>query len=77
MEQIGHRDSDPDAPDEARRSFLRAARGAGALGVLAAAAAAGAAEAAPVPAPAVAAPEAKGYRVTEHIQKYYRTARYW
>lgn len=66
---------DTDLPDESRRSFLKAARGAGALGVLAAAAS-GAAEAAPAPAPA-AAPEAKGYRVTEHIQKYYSTARYW
>lgn len=68
---------DIDAPDESRRTFLKAARGAGALGVLAAAAASGAAEAAPQPEPAPAAPEAKGYRVTEHIQKYYRTARYW
>ncbi|MCC6069539.1 formate dehydrogenase [Massilia sp. GCM10020059] len=68
---------DTEMPDESRRSFLKAARGAGALGVLAAAAAGGAAEAAPAPEPAAAAPQAKGYRVTEHIQKYYSTARYW
>lgn len=68
---------DSDTPDESRRAFLKAARGAGALGVLAAAAASGAAEAAPPPESAAAAPEAKGYRVTEHIQKYYSTARYW
>mgnify|MGYP003408883681 FL=1 len=65
---------DTDTPDESRRSFFK---GAGALGVLAAAAASGAAEAAPQPEPASAAPEAKGYRLTEHIQKYYSTARYW
>lgn len=68
---------DTDTPDESRRAFLKAARGAGALGVLAAAAVSGAAEAAPLPDQAPAAPEAKGYHVTEHIQKYYRTARYW
>jgi hypothetical protein len=68
---------DTDTPDPSRRSFLKAARGAGALGVLAAAAASGAAEAAPEPARAETAPEAKGYRLTEHIQKYYSTARYW
>ncbi|NML62754.1 formate dehydrogenase [Massilia sp. RP-1-19] len=68
---------DTDTPDESRRSFLKAARGAGALGVLAAAAASGAAEAAPQPEQTPAAPDARGYRVTEHIQKYYRTARYW
>jgi hypothetical protein len=63
-------------PDPSRRSFLRAAGGAGALGALAVAAG-GAAEAAPVPAPEAEAPGAKGYRETEHILKYYRTARYW
>ena len=65
---------DTDNPDPARRSFFR---NAGGLGVLAAAAASGAAEAAPQPAPAAAAPPARGYRVTEHIRKYYSTARYW
>lgn len=62
-------------PDPSRRSFLRAAGGAGALGALAVAA--GAAEAAPVPVPAPEAEGPKGYRETEHILKYYRTARYW
>lgn len=60
-----------------RRSFLRAAGGAGALGALAAVAAD--AGAAPV---AAAAPEAapakqSGYHETEHIRQYYRTAQYW
>lgn len=61
-------------PDPARRSFFRSAGG---LGVLAAAAASGAAQAAPAPAPAPAAPQSKGYRMTDHIRKYYSTARYW
>ena len=64
---------DTETPDPARRAFFR---NAGGLGVLAAAAASGA-EAAPQPAPAAAAPEARGYRVTDHIRKYYSTARYW
>lgn len=66
---------DSDTPDESRRAFFR---GAGALGVMAAAAS-GAAAATPQPEPAQAldAPQAKGYRLTEHIQKYYSTARYW
>jgi hypothetical protein len=60
-----------------RRSFLRAAGGAGALGALAAVAAeTGAAPA--VVAPMAAAPaESVGYHETEHIRQYYRTARYW
>jgi hypothetical protein len=66
----------PEQPDPSRRSFLRAAGGAGALGALAVAAG-GAAEAAPVPAPEAEAAGPKGYRETEHILKYYRTARYW
>ena len=76
MDQMehGHR---PTHQTNRARSFLRAARGAGRArraggrcrrrrgrGCAAAGAAA-------------AAPEAKGYRETEHIQKYYRTARYW
>lgn len=63
-----------------RRSFLRAAGGAGALGALAAVAAESAAApvAAPVTAPVTAAPaEPAGYHETEHIRQYYRTARYW
>ena len=61
----------------ARRSFLRAAGGAGALGALAVAA--GQAPAASAVAPAAAPAEAKpaGYHETEHIRQYYRTARYW
>ncbi len=60
-----------------RRSFLRAAGGAGALGALAAVAAETAA-APEVAAPAAAAPaEPSGYHETEHIRQYYRTARYW
>lgn len=65
------------AVDPKRRGFLRAAGGAGALGALAVVA--GQAPAAPVAvAPAAAAPAAQlGYRETEHIRQYYRTARYW
>ena len=63
------------APDRKRRRFLAAAGGAGALGTLAALAAEPAA-AAPVAAP-VAPSGPSGYRETEHIRKYYRTARYW
>ena len=65
---------DRHTPDLARRAFFK---GAGTLGVLAAAAAGGAAAAAPEPAPAATAPASKGYRVTDHIRKYYSTARYW
>jgi hypothetical protein len=63
--------------DPTRRRFLRAAGGAGALGALAAVAAD--AGAAPAPAAPVAAEPAKqaGYRETEHIRQYYRTAQYW
>ncbi|MES2760298.1 MAG: formate dehydrogenase [Pseudomonadota bacterium] len=59
-----------------RRSFLRAAGGAGALGALAAVAAESTAAPA-VAAPVAAAPEPAGYHETEHIRQYYRTARYW
>ena len=61
--------------DPARRSFLRAAGGAGVLGALAA----GQSEAAPVAAaaPAAAPATSSGYHETEHIRRYYRTARYW
>jgi hypothetical protein len=65
------------AVDPARRGFLRAAGGAGALGALAAVAGqAPAAEAVVVPPAAAPAPQV-GYRETEHIRQYYRTARYW
>lgn len=62
--------------DGERRGFLRAAAGAGVLGTLAAA---GATQAGTVPAPTAPAPEPKqsGYHETEHIRKYYATARYW
>ncbi len=64
------------APDRKRRRFLAAAGGAGALGTLAALSAESTAAAAPVAAPAPAATPS-GYRETEHIRKYYRSARYW
>jgi hypothetical protein len=65
------------AIDTRRRSFLRAAGGAGALATLATVAGESAAVA-PVAAPAVtAAAEPAGYHETEHIRQYYRTAKYW
>lgn len=61
-------------PNRERRGFLRAAGGAGLLGALAGARATTGAS----PAPVAAAPAAKaGYRETEHIRTYYRSARYW
>ena len=61
--------------DEKRRGFLRAAAGAGVLGSLAAAGARAQAVEVPVE---VTEPEKKsGYHETEHIRKYYATARYW
>lgn len=67
----------PKAVDATRRSFLRAAGGAGALGALAVVAGeAPAAEVAALPQSAAAATQA-GYHETEHIRQYYRTARYW
>jgi hypothetical protein len=64
------------APNRGRRKFLLAARGAGALGALAALAGRS------TPAEAAAPPAAdtratSGYHETEHIRKYYSTARYW
>ena len=68
---------DTDSADESRRAFLKTARSLGAASALAIAAG-GAAAADPPAEPAKeAAPDAKGYRETEHILKYYRTARYW
>ena len=63
--------------DPARRRFLRAAGGAGALATLASVAGEGAAT--PVAAAPVATAEVKavGYHETEHIRQYYRTAAYW
>lgn len=66
----------PVSVNPTRRSFLRAAGGAGALGALAAVAAD--AGAAPVAAaPVAAAAKQSGYHETEHIRQYYRTAKYW
>jgi hypothetical protein len=61
----------------ARRGFLRAAGGAGALASLAAVAGAAPAQALPVPEAAPEPAKAVGYHETEHIRQYYRTARYW
>lgn len=77
MDKHEHKHGDQhggDAPDPARRAFFK---GAGGLGVLAAAAASGASQAAPQAPPAAAATVSSGYHVTEHIRKYYSTARYW
>lgn len=63
-----------------RRNFLRAAGGAGALATLASVAGEGSAApvaVAPAPAVAPAQPHTGGYRETEHIREYYRTAAYW
>jgi hypothetical protein len=61
-------------PDPTRRSLLKAAP----LGALAVAAAARARAPETPPAPAPEQPQqAKGYRETEHIRRYYRTAAYW
>lgn len=65
--------NEPKDVDNARRSLLKAAP-LGALAVVAGRAAA-AEPAAPEPAPE---PEqAKGYRETEHVKRYYATAAYW
>jgi len=67
----------PEQPaDPTRRVFLRAAGGAGALGALAAA---GQAQAQIPVTPAIAAGPAAnvGYHETDHIRRYYRSARYW
>lgn len=58
-----------------RRSFLRGAGAAGAAGALAAATAAPRALAAPAAAAPAAAdePQQKGYRLTEHVRRYYRS----
>ncbi|MFD2368157.1 formate dehydrogenase [Pseudoduganella sp. GCM10020061] len=62
--------------DGKRRGFLRAASGAGVLGTLAAAGVAPA-QAAPLPQPQQPEPKQSGYHETDHIRKYYATARYW
>jgi hypothetical protein len=66
------------APGLARRDFLKAAKGAGALGAAAVLAGRGATvQAAPVAPVVDEAAQGSGYRETEHIRNYYRTARYW
>ena len=69
----GHAAGESAKPDNARRSFLKAAP----LGALAAVA--GGAEAKAEVKPAEAAkPEVKrGYHETDHIRRYYQTAAYW
>jgi hypothetical protein len=63
-------------PDRSRRSFLTTATGAGALGALALLS--GSSATAEVVAKVTPAePVATGYRETEHIRQYYRSARYW
>lgn len=61
--------------DEKRRGFLRAAAGAGVLGSLAAVGTR--AQAAEAPAATAEPAKKSGYHETEHIRKYYATARYW
>lgn len=64
--------------DLARRGFLHAAGGAGALGAIAVLMGKDlTVKTAPSVAAAEAAPDGGGYRETEHIRKYYRCARYW
>jgi len=64
-----------EAGKKSRRQFLKSALMTG--GVVAVGLVAGEAVAAPKAAPAGAEtlPASKGYRVTEHIQEYYKTAR--
>lgn len=64
--------------NQARREFLNAAKGVGAIGAIAVlmgrTATAKAVAAPPTPAEP---PTGGGYRETEHIRKYYYCARYW
>ncbi len=63
----------------ARRRFLNAARGAGALGAVAVLLGRSVTVQAAPPSPAATqdGQTGGGYRETEHIRKYYRSARYW
>ena len=61
------------APDPARRGFLKAAP----LGALAVVAGGAQAEEAKAPAPAGAPQAKRGYHETEHIRRYYQSAAYW
>jgi len=65
--------------DRARRQFLIAARGTGALGAFALlfGKSAAAQAAAPLAPAAQESPPRGGYHETEHIREYYRSARYW
>jgi len=64
---------DGQAPDPARRGFLKAAP----LGALAVVAGGAQAEEAKAPAPAGAPQAKRGYHETEHIRRYYQSAAYW
>lgn len=67
-------DKQPDQPDVARRSLLKAVP----LGALAVAAATRARAPESEPPAVPAQPQrAQGYHETEHIRHYYRTAAYW
>ena len=69
---------DLETSGRSRRAFLKTAQGAGALGALAMLAGRSISVEAAELVPAVPEPEpASGYRETEHIRNYYRTARYW
>ena len=60
-----------------RREFLKRAAVTGGTVTVAVAAGATAATGEPVSVPAVeAAPESRGYRMTDHIERYYRLARF-
>ena len=61
------------APDPARRGFLKAAP----LGALAVVAGSTQAEEAKAPAPASAPQAKRGYHETDHIRRYYQSAAYW
>lgn len=78
MKAIKHAEVDASNVDLGRRSFLVAARTGGAVAAVAVmigkSVAAGAAEAV---IETVDPPSGGGYRETEHIRTYYRTARYW
>lgn len=67
--------------DGGRRWFLGAAGGAGALGAFAILFGKGIASAPALPQVPLAEPEpepsGRGYRETEHVRQYYRSARYW
>jgi hypothetical protein len=70
-------DAHPGNVDGARRKFLLAARGAGAVGALAVLMGRGAIAEAAAAVPAAPEPAGSGYRETDHIRNYYRCARYW